>query len=113
MKAALLRIETMKKVTVEGKKTLSKQQKTKDTSSDLANTILSFENILSQIENAKMATQASIEDNKLKAQLFMYDSTLNQNRILTSMKQQLQLLLAKQEMELKDAVASMKGNKIA
>ena len=58
-----------------------------------------------------MATQASIEDNKLKVQLFMHDVTLNQNRELASMKQQLLLALAKQEMQLKLALASMKGNK--
>jgi hypothetical protein len=34
-----------------------------------------------------MATQASIEDNKSKAQLFMDDSILNQNRELVGMKQ--------------------------
>jgi hypothetical protein len=58
-----------------------------------------------------MATQARIEDNKLKAQLSMHDSTLNQNRELAGMKQHLQLILAKQEMELKLALAGMKGNK--
>lgn len=58
-----------------------------------------------------MVTQASIEDNKLKAQLSMHDSILKQNRELASMKQHLQLALAKQEMELKFALARMKGNK--
>jgi hypothetical protein len=101
----------MKKANVEGKTTSSKRQKTEDTSSDLAKAVLSFGNILSHIETAKMATQASIEDNKLKAQLYMHDSTLNQNRELASMKQHLQLTLAKQEMELKLALAGMKGNK--
>jgi hypothetical protein len=58
-----------------------------------------------------MTTQASIENNKLKVQLFMHDATLKQSRELASMKQQLQLALAKQEMQLKLALAGMKGNK--
>lgn len=101
----------LKKANLEGKTTSSKRQEIKDTSSILAKVVLCFENILNQIETAKMATQASIEDNKLKVQLFMHDVTLNQNRELASMKQQLLLALAKQEMQLKLALASMKGNK--
>jgi hypothetical protein len=58
-----------------------------------------------------MAIQASIENNKLEAQLSMHDSTLNQNRELADMKQHLQLILAKQEMEIKLALAGMKRNK--
>jgi hypothetical protein len=105
------RSAAIKKANMEGKATSSKQQKIEDTSFDLAKAILSFGNILSQIKIAKMATQANIEDNKLKAQLSMHDSTLNQNRELASMKQHLQLILAKQEMELKFALAGIKGNK--
>jgi hypothetical protein len=42
----------------------------------------------------------------------MHDSTLNQNRELANMKQHLQLILAKQEMELKLALVGIKGNKL-
>ena len=47
---------------------------------------------------------------ELLTQLSMHDSTLNQNRESASMKQ-LQLLLAKQEMEFKLALANLKKNK--
>jgi hypothetical protein len=87
------RSTTVKKANVEGKKTSNKLQKIEDTSFDSAKVVLSFGNILNQIETAKMAIQASIEDNKLKAQLSMHDATLNQSRELASMKQQLQLAL--------------------
>ena len=90
----------MKKANVEGKRTSSKRQKIEDTSSDLTKAILNLVYILSQIE-----------DNKLKAQLSMHDSTLNRNRELASMKQQLQFLLAKQEMEFKFTLANLKKNK--
>jgi hypothetical protein len=105
------RSAAMKKANVEEKTTSSKWQKIEDTSSDLAKAVLSFVNILSQIEIAIMAIQASIENNKLEAQLSMHDSTLNQNRELADMKQHLQLILAKQEMEIKLALAGMKRNK--
>ena len=75
MKEVSPRIVAMKKANVEGKTTSSKQQKIDDASSNLVKVVLSFGNILSQI----MATQASIKDNKLKAQLSMHVSTLYQN----------------------------------
>jgi hypothetical protein len=58
---------TLKKANVEGKTTSSKRQKIEETSSDLAKAILDFGNIFSQIETVNMATQPSIEDNKLTA----------------------------------------------
>ena len=85
---------------MEGKRTLSKRKKIEDTSFDMEKAVLNFGNILSQIE-----------DNKLKTQLSMHDSTLNQNRELVSMKQQLQLSLAEQEMEFKLSLANLKKNK--
>ena len=41
----------------------NKRQNIEDTFFDLAKAILSFENILSQIEIAKMATQANTKNN--------------------------------------------------
>ena len=87
VKEVLPIIVAMKEANVEGKATLSKCQKFEDTSFDLINIVLSFGNICSQIENAKMAIQTSIEINKLKAQLSIHDLTLNQNKELASMKQ--------------------------
>ena len=95
------RIASQKKVNVESETTLSKWQNIEDISSNFVKVFLGFENILSQIKTAIIATQANIEDNKLKAQLSMHDATLNQSRELVDMKQQLQLALAKQEMGLK------------
>jgi hypothetical protein len=66
--------------------TSSYQQKIEDTSFNLAKVVLGSGNILSQIETAKMAIQASIEDNELKAQLSMHDSIFNHNRKLVGMK---------------------------
>jgi hypothetical protein len=105
------RIAALKKVNVESETTSSKWQNIEDISSDFVKVFLGFGTILSQIETAIIATQASIEDNKLKAQLSIHDATLNQSRELVNMKQQLQLALAKQEMELKLVLENIKSNK--
>ena len=79
MKEVSPRSAAMEKANNEGKTTSSKRQKIEDIFSNFAKALLSFGNILSQIESAKMATQTSIKNNKLKAQLSMQNSTSNQN----------------------------------